>query len=174
MRDAFIDPGSKYYNTDHAHLTMASIGVLWTNEPNERQMNKVVGTAEVVKAPTSMGKWQKERFLYQIRQWFGYKPDFLITLYAPYCAEADHWSFCALAEHELYHCALLRFTNMGMPVWTIKGHDVEEHVGVVERYGVGAAAGKTKQLVEAAKKKPLMGRAQIQGLCGSEPCLKAA
>jgi hypothetical protein len=42
----------------------------------------------------------------------------------------------------------------GLPVFGMIGHDVEEFVGIVRRYGAGSAAGRTRDLVAAAKKKP--------------------
>ncbi len=171
-RAAFIDQGGSLYNESHAHLNLAEIGFLWTNCPYSRQMMPVSGQAQLVRPHPALSKWDKERQAYQLRQWFGREPDFVITLYAPYAAEADHWSFCALVEHELLHCSLRGYSREGKPLWAIKGHDVEEHVEIVERYGVGAAAGRTKDLVAAAKKKPTVGRAQVSAVCGT--CLKAA
>jgi uncharacterized FAD-dependent dehydrogenase len=50
----------------------------------------------------------------------------------------------------------------------------EEHVRVVELFGVGAAAGKTKELVEAARRGPLVAHAQIVGVCGTHGCGRLA
>jgi hypothetical protein len=172
-----MDEGSPLHNPDHAHLLMASVVFIWTSEENERQMNRVVGTAELSRPKPMMGQWEKARYRAQFRGWFPPEehaewrmPDFLITLYAPFAAQADNATFCAVVEHELYHCALKRITDRGVPIWAIRGHDVEEFVGIVARYGVGAAAGKTVELVEASKKRPLIAPAQIDGVCGT--CLR--
>ena len=126
--------------------------------------------------PRFMGaKWSKARQEQQITEWFGEMPDFLITLDANYAAQCDDVTFCAVVEHELYHCgqALNEFgapkfnQTTGLPVYAIKGHDVEEFVGVVRRYGVGAAAGQTRALVEAANSAPEIGKAKVSGACGS-------
>jgi hypothetical protein len=176
--DVFLFDGSLLYNPHHAHLQMATIGVLWTNEENDRQMRPVVGTAELTKPKPMMSKWEKSRHRAQLRGWFpnedepGNIPDFLITLYAPYANRIDNPTFCALVEHELYHCALKHITTKGVPVWGIRGHDVEEFVGIVARYGVGAAAGDTVKLVEAARAKPTIAPAHIEGVCGT--CLRLA
>lgn len=171
MRRAFIDSDAKLLNEDHSHLRGASIGVLWTNEPNLSKQRQVVGTAEM---PFFRGNaWQKARQQFQIKQWFGSVPDFVITLFAPFAYEADDASFCAVCEHELYHCApsldefgCPRFRQSdGSPIFAIRGHDVEQFVGVTRRYGARAAG--VVSLVEAAGKRPLIARAQIEAACGT-------
>lgn len=172
-QDVFVDPASKLFNPDHSHLALASLGVLWTNVANERKQRPVVGQAELTKPKPMQGRWEKAARQVQLRNWFGDPlPEFLITLYAPYAAECDNAAWCALVEHEMYHCRLLGFTSKGIPMWTLVGHDVEEHVGIVARYGPGAAAGQTLALVEAARRKPLIARARIDGVCGN--CLRLA
>src|SRR5688572_18991352 len=86
-------------NEDHAHLRQASIGWLWTNEANSRHGRVVLGQAEKM-PPMAMGKWTKGRLVFQLEEWFGSVPDFLITLHGPRCAEMDDASFLALVEHE--------------------------------------------------------------------------
>ncbi len=102
---------------------------------------------------------------------FGDIPDFLITVFAPYAAACDDASFCASIEHELYHCGqepaefgAPKFKMSGEPVFRIRGHDMEEFVGVVARYGIGAAARKTADLVRPANRGPQISEARIQGL----------
>lgn len=59
--------------------------------------------------------------------------------------------FCALIEHQLYYIAhkkdLYRTSSFnretGMPKLTIQGHDFEEFIGVVSRYG----ANKSVQMI---------------------------
>jgi hypothetical protein len=174
LDQCFVVDGGPLQNPDHAHLQSANLQVLWTSLSIDRQMMPVVGQAEIPKPHPALGKWQKARQEFQLLEWYGVIPDFLITLDANYVAECDHLAFCALIEHELYHCALKGYTLKGKPMWAIKGHDVEEHVGVVARYGAGAAAGATSRLVEAAKRKPLIGRAQVEGVCGTKGCLRIA
>jgi hypothetical protein len=171
MRRAFIDADAKLLNEDHSHLRDAHVGVLWTNEPNVSKQRQVVGTAEM---PFFRGNaWQKARQEFQLEQWFGSVPDFIITLFAPFAARADGISFCAVCEHELYHCApsldefgYPRFRQSdGSPIFAIRGHDVEQFVGVTRRYGAGASG--VASLVEAARKRPLIARAQIEAVCGT-------
>ncbi len=171
----FLDEDGLLSNPDHAHLQAARIGVLWTNVEASRQMMRIVGQAEIPTPPPSGGKWSRAKFEYQITEWFGHHPlDFLITLYAPYAIECDDLSFCSLFEHELYHCGQRvdefgepKFRKDGTPVFGIRGHDVEEHVGIVRRYGARAGAGLTVELINAAKSEPEVGAAQIAVACGT-------
>lgn len=173
----FIDEGGELHNPDHAHLAQAQIGVLWTNCENARNMRAVIGQAELM-PPMAMGKWQRARACQQIEEWFEDIPDFLLTFSARAAAMMDDASFCALVEHELYHCGqkqdsygMPKFTQDGLPSFGIRGHDVEEFVGVVARYGPAASG--VAEMVEAANKRPTVALADIAGACGT--CsLKAA
>ncbi|NRP70767.1 hypothetical protein ILFOPFJJ_01649 [Ensifer psoraleae] len=78
-----------------------------------------------------------------------------------------------LVEHELYHAAqetdafgAPKFSkSTGRPIFTIRGHDVEEFVGVVRRYGADAAG--VRAMVDAANQKPEIARVQIAHPCGT-------
>jgi hypothetical protein len=109
-------------------------------------------------------------------EWFGRVPSFLITLAADYCAQCSDVEFCALVEHELYHLAheldefgSPKFTKDGLPKIALRGHDVEEFVGVVRRYG---ASPEVARMVEAAKQSPEAGNINIARACGT--CLLRA
>jgi len=177
IAETFIDPGGPLVNSDHAHLIGAQIGVLWTSEPARSKQLDIAATAEI---PFFRGSaWVKARQEFQLREWFEAVPDFVLTFYAPYANAVDHATWCALVEHELYHCAqeidrwgMPKFHRDGSPKYAIRGHDVEEFVGVVRRYGAGAAAGATELLVAAARKRPEVAEAQMSAACGV--CLKAA
>lgn len=160
--------GGPLYNGDHWHLEDAVIGVLWTNVENGKKGRSIVGTAEV---PTGHG-WSGARSFFQLRSWFGELPQFIITLDSVYCAAIDDASFCALVEHELYHCQIKTnrageplYDEEGRPVPRIQGHDVEEFIGVVERYGAGAASGGVAAMVEVARRRPLIAAADIEEAC---------
>jgi hypothetical protein len=177
-RATFVDRDGVLRNVDHAHLASATIGALWTDAPNSRGMRAVVGTAEI---PVFRGsKWVKARQVAQMIAWFGSLPDFVLTFSAEYASGAEDATFCSLVEHELYHCGQAtdefgspKFRkNDGKPVFTIRGHDVEEFVGIVRRYGAARGAGDTAALVEAGKKKPEVAQASIDWACGT--CLRAA
>lgn len=170
--DTFIRSGASLQNQDHEHLQSAVLGFLWTTVANARHMMPIAGQAE--RPMFQGGKWPKRRQELQMEQWFGEVPDFVITVDASYAAQVDDPGFCALIEHELYHCGQQigefgepKFKKDGMPVFAMKGHDVEEFVGVVRRYGVGSAAGKAQEFVDAANNGPTVEKARVIAACGT-------
>lgn len=178
IQSEILDEDAQLFNADHVHLKFASIGVLWTCVENSRRGHRVVGQAE---QPIFMcGQWQKARQELQMRQWFGCVPDFVITLNADYCAMCSDVEFCMLIEHELYHCAQKRdafgqpkfYKESGLPQFTLVGHDVEEFIGVVARYGTGSPDSPLSKLVAAANSRPSVARASIAAACGT--CLLKA
>lgn len=171
-RAVFIDDGAILANEDHRHLRFASIGFLWTNVRNARQQRAIIGQAEIGRPQSTMGKWAKARATIQITQWFGSVPDFIMTLDAYYANSCSDAEFCALVEHELYHMGQAkdvsgqaRFTKSGLPVWAMRGHDVEEFIGIVRRYGADAAH--VRDLVDAANRPPEIATANIARVCGT-------
>lgn len=178
-RQTFIEPDAELANEEHFHLNQARIGFVWTTTANARAGNRIVGQCELM-PPMAMGRWQKARAEQQIEEWFGFVPNFLITLDAHYAAQCDDIAFMSLVEHELYHAGQEqgpfgpKFRKSGLPAFAIRGHDCEEFVGIVRRYGVGAAAGATAQLVEAARERPLIAPAQAANACGTCKMLRAA
>lgn len=168
----FVAEEATLRNDDHAHLRSAEVGFLWTNVANTRQGRRILGEAEVGRPRGTMGKWPRARAEAQLLQWFGAVPDFLVTIDARYAADCEDAEFCALVEHELYHCGQERdefgapkFTKWGQPVFGMRGHDIEEFVGVVRRYGASAAG--VQDLIDAAKHKPEVARANISQACGT-------
>ncbi len=80
-------------------------------------------------------------------------------------------------EHELYHCAQAldqydspKFDRFGAPVFAMRGHDLEQFLGVVERYGPTTQA--EREFLRAAKSAPLIGDGVIDLACGT--CLAKA
>lgn len=177
IRETWIAADGALANEDHAHLLDARIGVLWTNVINSRQMRQVLGTAEI---PQVMGgAWKRGRHEQQLRDWFHMVPDFVLTFFAPEVATLDDASFCALIEHELYHCAQAedlfgapKFSRDGRPIFAIRGHDSEEFTGVMRRWGLEATGRGTQELVAAALQPPAITRAQLDLACGT--CRRAA
>lgn len=175
IREAYLDEGGPLFNADHRHLERAFIGVLWTNVTNRRRGASVAATAEMPQPPTG-NAWQKARWEAQMLQWFGSLPDFLITIDAGIANYASDLAFCGLVDHELYHlgqakdefgCPRFR-KKEGTPIFTMVGHDVEEFVGVVRRYGAhGLLNPQVAALVEAAGKKPRVQSEQIELACGT-------
>ncbi|WP_195812360.1 putative metallopeptidase [Xylophilus rhododendri] len=167
----------RIHNPEHRHLDQADLEFLWAPRGFVRQTRSVIGQAEEVMIRS--GGWQKARQEEQLTDWFGRVPGFLITLDASYCATCSDADWCALVEHELYHVAHKRdefgapaFTKEGMPKLCIRGHDVEEFIGVVRRYGVGDPSGAIAQLAAAARGQPEVTRSNIAGACGT--CLLRA
>lgn len=169
-RETFIDDGAPLLNADHRHLCWASIGALWTNVPNGRAGRRVVGQCEMGLPP--MGKWGRARMERQLLDWFGEVPTFLLTFDAEYATSCSDAEFMALVEHELYHAGQKRdpfgapkFRKNGLPAFAIRGHDVEEFVGVVRRYGAGAPD--VQAMVDAANVGPAIADVKIAQACGT-------
>nr|WP_009616806.1 MULTISPECIES: putative metallopeptidase [unclassified Pseudomonas] len=167
--ETFVSEDGEIHNEDHAHLQDAPIAFLWAASGFEKQGRLVLGQCEEV--TFRCGPWQKGRQEQQMLQWFGYLPTYLITLAADYCAECSDAEFCALVEHELYHIAQAldkygepKFTEEGLPKLKLRGHDVEEFVGVVRRYGASEGV---KALVEAANNPPEVAKINIARACGT-------
>lgn len=157
------------HNEEHAHLIDANVGVLWASSAFAKKGRTVLGQAEQLMIRA--GGWQKARQEQQMRDWFGEEPEFLITLAADYCAQCTEAEFCALVEHELYHIAhkldkygAPAFTQDGLPRLEMRGHDVEEFVGVVRRYG---ASPDVQQLIDAASRPPEVAKINIARACGT-------
>ena len=169
----FLAEDGPLFNVEHAHLQVARIACLWTTTPNGRNGRTIIGQAEFGQNIGGMGKWQRARAEQQILEWFETWPDFLLTFFAPYADECSDAQFCALVEHELYHCGqerdefgIPRFKkSTGMPAFCIRGHDVEEFVGVVRRYGADAAG--VRAMVDAAAEAPTVASADISFACGN-------
>jgi hypothetical protein len=179
VRHTFIESEAPLHNPEHAHLDQAVLGFLWTNVANARKGRSIVGQAEPGTPQGAMGKWARARALMQVEEWFGDVPDFIITLDAAYAAACDDASFCALVEHELYHCAqdqnefgAPKFTRDGRPAFTMRGHDVEEFVGVVRRYGIAATG--IEEMVRAANRGPEIAAASVAHVCGTCLARRAA
>ncbi|MDR7109204.1 putative metallopeptidase [Pseudomonas frederiksbergensis] len=166
--EILADTGS-IHNEDHAHLLEADIRLMWASSSFEKQGRRVLGQAEQVMLRA--GDWQKARMEQQMRDWFGDVPAFIITLAADYCSQCSDADFCALIEHELYHIAQATdqygqpvFTKEGAPKLKLRGHDVEEFVGVVRRYGASADV---QALVDAANSPAEVGKLNISRACGT-------
>lgn len=170
-RATFIEEDAPLLNEEHAHLRQAHIGFLWCALPNSRQMNAVVGQAEILQLQG--GKWQKARQEMQIEGWFGSLPDFLITLHADYADQCSDTAFLALVEHELLHCGQQkdvygapRFSKMtGKPIFGLRGHQVEEFVSIVQRYGIVSES--IGEMVRVANLGPTIAETDISFVCGT-------
>lgn len=157
------------HNADHGHLIDADIRFMWASSAFTKKGRTVLGQAEEV--AMRAGGWQKARMEQQMHEWFGGVPGYIITLAADFCAQCTDLEFCALVEHELYHIAQLTdefgapaFTREGLPKLTMRGHDVEEFVGVVRRYG---ASSDVQELIDAAAERPEVAKIDIARACGT-------
>lgn len=169
-----LTPGRLLHNPDHAHLVDADLAFLWASSGFEKAGRTVLGLAEQV--VFRAGGWQKARQEQQMIEWFGRLPAFLITFAADYCATCSDAEFCALVEHERYHIGHAldpygapAFDKQGRPKLRIVGHDVEEFVGVVARYGPSPDV---RRLAAAAGGAPAVPRLDVARACGC--CLRAA
>jgi hypothetical protein len=160
------------HNVDHAHLIDADVCVLWADGGFISKMRQVIGTAEEV--AFRCNAWQRGRQEQQMGQWFGRVPSFLITLDGRFASQCTDTQWCALVEHELYHLAhkcdpfgAPMFGKDGKPKIAIQGHDVEEFVGVVRRYGVGDPDSSVARMVKAANAKPEVTESMLVGACGT-------
>ncbi|HBT5052380.1 TPA: putative metallopeptidase [Klebsiella pneumoniae] len=158
------------HNPDHIHLLDADVAFMWASGAFEKKGRYVLGQCEQVMLRA--GGWQKSRMEQQMHEWFGRIPKFIITLAADYCEQCNDLEFCALVEHELYHIAQAtddygapKFNKeTGMPVLKLRGHDVEEFVGVVRRYG---ASKNVQEMVDAANRPAEVAHIDVARACGT-------
>lgn len=174
VRATFIAQGGDLHNPEHEHLADVRIGFLWSAQGYTKAGRRILGLTEDLQASMRGNPWQSGRAAQQLREWFGDEPRFLITLDAQHCATCTDLEFCALVEHELYHCGHRRdeFGNLaydktGQPKLFLRPHDVEEFVGVVERYGVGDPDSYLGRLILAAAKGPRVAPIRVAQACGS-------
>ncbi|WP_284317521.1 putative metallopeptidase, partial [Klebsiella pneumoniae] len=158
------------HNPDHGHLIDADLRFMCASSAFAKQGRTVLGQAESVMM--RVGGWQKARQEQQMYEWFGDVPEFIITLAADFCAQCTDLEFCALVEHELYHIAQAtddygapKFNKeTGMPGLKLRGHDVEEFVGVVRRYG---ASKDVQKMVDAANRPAEVAHIDVARACGT-------
>lgn len=158
------------HNEDHFHLHTADIVFMWASNAFDKRGRVVLGQCEEVMLRA--GGWQKSRMEQQMHEWFGRIPKFIITLAADYCEQCNDLEFCALVEHELYHIGQAtdefgapKFNKeTGMPVLKLRGHDIEEFVGVVRRYG---ASKDVQEMVDAANRPAEVAHIDVARACGT-------
>ena len=172
IKETFLAEYSDLYNEDHEHLNSIDppdISFLWAYSTCKAKGRRVLGQTE--KLMINVGGWKKNRQEVQLIEWFGDVPKYIITLDARVCQVMSDVDFCALVEHELYHIGHkkdkhgeLEYTSMGEPRLFLRGHDVEEFHGVVQRYG---ASPDVQRMVELANDGPTISRANIAHACGT-------
>ena len=170
IQEQIIADSGHLHNPDHFHLLEADIVFMWASNAFAKKGRTVLGQCEEVMMRA--GGWQKARMEQQMHEWFGRIPGFIITLAADYCAQCSDLEFCALVEHELYHIAQETdefgapkfYRDSGLPKLKLRGHDVEEFVGVVRRYG---ASKDVQELVDAANRPAEVAHLDIARACGT-------
>lgn len=171
--ETFIDESGDLHNPDHAHISPWDddlFKVLWASSAFVKAEQMVLGQTE--KIMFNAGGWKRARQEKQMINWFGCMPTFLITIDATYAANANDVDFMALIEHELYHIGVKRdedgnplvSASTGEYKYFLRGHDVEEFHGVVQRYG---ASESVQKMVELANNGPTISRASIAHACGT-------
>ncbi|MDC4824352.1 putative metallopeptidase [Acinetobacter baumannii] len=172
----FLTLGGPLHNPDHDHIAEmlhdneGFLAFAWASSAYTRAKRMVLGQCE--KVMFQQGGWKKARQEQQMRDWFGFVPVYLITIDASFCEKANDSEFCALLEHELYHIGVERdedgemifSSSTGLPKHYLAGHDVEEFVGVVKRWGPSK---NVKQLIEVAKNPPFVSNLDISKCCGN-------
>ncbi|TYQ19903.1 UNVERIFIED_ORG: hypothetical protein JN05_01271 [Zoogloea ramigera] len=168
-RAEILTEGGQLHNPDFAHLEYADVQFLWAPGSFNKQGRTVLGQCEEV--IFRCGPWQKGRQQQQMVDWFGAVPDYLITLDAEHCLKCSDAEFCSLVEHELYHIGQEfdefgspAFTKDGLPKLCMRGHDVEEFVGVVRRYGANKDV---QRMIDAARSAPEVSKLNIARACGT-------
>lgn len=173
IQTTFLEEWGDLYNPDHEHLLSyqpPEISFLWAYTKCEAKDRRVLGQTERVMINVS--GWKRDRQELQLIEWFGDVPKYIITLDARICQVMSDIDFCALIEHELYHIGHKKnkntdefeYTSMGEPRLFLRGHDVEEFHGVVQRYG---ASPDVQKMVELANDGPTISRANIAHACGT-------
>ncbi|EXT33952.1 hypothetical protein J804_4039 [Acinetobacter sp. 25977_1] len=172
----FLTLGGPLHNPDHDHIAEmlhdneGFLASAWASTAYTRTKRMVLGQCE--KVMFQQGGWKKARQEQQMRDWFGFVPIYLITIDASFCEKANDNEFCALFEHELYHIGVERDSDgeiiysdhTGLPKHYLAGHDVEEFIGVVKRWGANDSV---KRLVEVAKTPPFVSDLDISKCCGN-------
>jgi len=172
----FLTLGGPLHNPDHDHIAELLhdneqfLDFAWASSAYTRAKRMVLGQCE--KVMFQQGGWKKARQEQQMRDWFGFVPTYLITIDATFCDKANDSEFCALLEHELYHIGVERdgdgeiiySDHTGLPKHYLAGHDVEEFIGVVKRWG---ANDNVKRLIEVAKNPPFVSDLDISKCCGN-------
>jgi hypothetical protein len=131
---------------EHSHLRDATIGYLFRDDELTRHGKVTVAEAILVerilpsdKRWSRLVKWSIQHHVLHTAT----LPDFLVLIDRHLWAGFDAEQKLALVDHELMHASQAndengspKFHKDGRPVWSIRGHDVEEFAGTVERHGL--------------------------------------
>jgi len=168
--------GGELHNPDHDHIAELLhdneefLAFAWASSAAVAKKRMVLGQCE--KVMFNVGGWKKARQEQQMRDWFGFVPQYLITVDAAFCEQASDREFCRLIEHELYHIGVERdedgeiiYSDMtGLPKHYLASHDVEVFFGETKRWGADESV---KRLLEIAKNAPFVSETNIAACCGN-------
>lgn len=168
--------GGELHNPDHDHIAELLhdneefLAFAWASSAAVAKKRMVLGQCE--KVMFNQGGWKKARQEQQMRDWFGFVPQYLITIDATYCEQANDRDFCRLIEHELYHIGVERdedgeviySDHTGLPKHYLAGHDVEVFFGEIRQHGVDSSV---QRLLEIAKNAPFASETNIAACCGN-------
>lgn len=172
----WLTVGGELHNPDHDHIAELLhdneqfLAFAWASSAAVAKKRMVLGQCE--KVMFRAGGWQKARQEQQMRDWFGFVPQYLITIDATYCEQANDRDFCRLIEHELYHIGVERdedgeviySDHTGLPKHYLAGHDVEVFFGEIRQHGVDSSV---QRLLDIAKNAPFASETNIAACCGN-------
>lgn len=172
----WLTVGGELHNPDHDHIAELLhdneefLAFAWASSAAVAKKRMVLGQCE--KVMFNQGGWKKARQEQQMRDWFGFVPQYLITIDATYCEQASDRDFCRLIEHELYHIGVERdedgeviySDHTGLPKHYLAGHDVEVFFGEIRQHGVDSSV---QRLLEIAKNAPFASETNIAACCGN-------
>lgn len=172
----WLTVGGELHNPDHDHIAELLhdneefLAFAWASSAAVAKKRMVLGQCE--KVMFNQGGWKKARQEQQMRDWFGFVPQYLITIDATYCEQANDRDFCRLIEHELYHIGVERdedgeviySDHTGLPKHYLAGHDVEVFFGEIRQHGVDSSV---QRLLEIAKNAPFASETNIAACCGN-------
>ena len=172
----WLTVGGELHNPDHDHIAELLhdneefLAFAWASSAAVAKKRMVLGQCE--KVMFNQGGWKKARQEQQMRDWYGFVPQYLITIDATYCEQANDRDFCRLIEHELYHIGVERdedgeviySDHTGLPKHYLAGHDVEVFFGEIRQHGVDSSV---QRLLDIAKNAPFASETNIAACCGN-------
>ena len=176
VKDKYLTIGGQLHNPDHDHIAELIhdneefLAFAWASSAAMAKKRMVLGQCE--KVMFNQGGWKKARQEQQMRDWFGFVPQYLITIDAAFCEQTSDREFCRLIEHELYHIGVERDEDgeiiysdvTGLPKHYLAGHDVEVFFGEIRQHGIDSSV---QRLLEIAKNAPFVSETNIAACCGN-------
>ena len=176
VKDNYLTMGGQLHNPDHDHIAELIhdneefLAFAWASSAAMAKKRMVLGQCE--KVMFNQGGWKKARQEQQMRDWFGFVPQYLITIDAAFCEQTSDREFCRLIEHELYHIGVERDEDgeiiysdtTGLPKHYLAGHDVEVFFGEIRQHGIDSTV---QRLLDIAKNAPFVSETNIAACCGN-------